>query len=86
MSEGIDLSSWKVALNGAEPVHAETIKRDHPSNNGSFGQWRRHRETNTNAQPLLHRKIPPNAIEPDVFANAQIADTELDGILITSST
>jgi acyl-CoA synthetase (AMP-forming)/AMP-acid ligase II len=25
--QGIDLSCWKVALNGAEPVHAETIKR-----------------------------------------------------------
>src|SRR5450755_2409826 len=25
--QGVDLSCWKVALNGAEPVHAETIKR-----------------------------------------------------------
>lgn len=25
--QGVDLSAWKVALNGAEPVHAETIAR-----------------------------------------------------------
>jgi acyl-CoA synthetase (AMP-forming)/AMP-acid ligase II len=25
--EGVDLSAWKIAANGAEPVHAETIKR-----------------------------------------------------------
>ena len=25
--EGVDLSCWKLALNGAEPVHADTIAR-----------------------------------------------------------
>jgi acyl-CoA synthetase (AMP-forming)/AMP-acid ligase II len=27
LMQGVDLSSWKVALNGAEPVHADAIKR-----------------------------------------------------------
>jgi acyl-CoA synthetase (AMP-forming)/AMP-acid ligase II len=27
LMEGVDLSCWKLALNGAEPVHAETIER-----------------------------------------------------------